>query len=371
MPVEPSSQSATRQYYQPLDTLRDLVEYGKHKLCGSSEQECLERVSSLLYASSVDIDFDAISLALTVTAFWPSQMQDLSLKRTTSNDRLEVGILSVELSKQTDELSLGGFLTVVGEDTKPSPTLFSFPARHHPSGSTFSASFLSPTGLHPTLELEICSNTPPADDRSCSLHAHITLPRSIFADKYQFSDPLFLASKNLSALQYITTPVDLEAPAYAMSLWGSSALLELAPPSSRVEESWTANIPLHLRYLHPTEGTSGQSPLEVPYPAVFWACTADEESKFSINPFDRVNIGYDGLFGPKTVFYHLSPDGDKPINIINVPVLDLGKSKYVELCTAGVVFLGFSWVLWCLWSVLSRYGYGNGVHTAAKEKKEQ
>jgi hypothetical protein len=148
-------------------------------------------------------------------------------------------------------------------------------------------------------------------------------------------------------------------------------LLELAPPSSGVGQPWTANIPLHLRYLPPAENTSGQSPLEIPYPVVFWACDADEESAFSINPFDRVNIGYDGLFGPQTTFYHLSPEGDRLTNVITVPVLDLEKGRYVEVCTAGVVLLGFSWVMWCLWGVLSRYGYGNEINTAVKEKKKK
>ena len=171
-----------------------------------------------------------------MTAFWPLHTQDVNLKKTASSGRLEVGVLSIEPSRQPEELSLGGFLTVVGEDTKPSPTLFSFPSRHHPSKSTFSASFLPPSGLHPTLELKISSNQPPTEDRSCSLYCHFTLPRAVFADRYQFLDSLFLASKNLSTLHYITTPVDLEAPVYTVSLWGTSVLLELAPPLG-VEQS--------------------------------------------------------------------------------------------------------------------------------------
>lgn len=305
-----------------------------------------------------------------MTAFWPSQTQDINIRKTAKNDRVEVGVLSVEESKQPEEISLGGFLTVVGEDAAPSPTLFTVPARHHPSGSTYSASFLTPTGMHPTLELQLSSSKPPTEERSCSLHAHFTLPRAIFADRHQFSDPLFLASKNLSALHYITTPVDLEAPVYAVPLWGSSLLLELAPPSG-VDQSWAAAIPLHLRYLPPTEGTSGQAPLEVPYPVVFWACAADEDTTFSNNPFDRVNVGYDGLFGPTTMFYHSSPSGDKLINSISVPVLDLDKSKYVELGTAGVVLIGFLWVMWCVFGVISRYGYGSGGHKVTKGKKKQ
>lgn len=338
----------------------------KHNLCQNSQSECLERVAAILTASSVDIDFDTISHALTITAFWPPQSQSIYLYNRTPKNRLEVGILSVESPKEPEELSLGGFLTVVGEDTKPSPTLFSFPARHHPVPATFSSSFLHPTGLHPTLKLQISSSTPPTDERTCSLHAHLTLPRSIFADRYQLSDPLFLASKNLSALHHITTPVDLEAPTYTMNIWGSSLLLELAPPSTA--SSFTAQIPLHLRYLPPS--SSGQSTLDIPYPIVFWACVADEGSKFPINPFDRVNLGYDGLFGPKTMFYHLSPEGERLINDISVPVLDSKKSGYVEAGTAGVVLLGFAWVLWCLWGVWKREGYGSSRGSVVESKKK-
>lgn len=256
---------------------------------------------------------------------------------------------------------------MVGEDNKPKPTLFSFPARHHPFVSTFSSSFITPTGLHPTLQLRISSAALPTDQRSCSLHTYLTLPRTFFADKYQFSDPLFLTSKNLSSLHHISRPVDLEGPAYAMSLWGSSVLLELALPFKN-DDSFTAAIPLHLRYLPPT--SAGQSSVELPYPVVFWACVADEGSKFPINPFDRVNIGYDGLFGPKTMFYHLSPEGERLTNNISVPVLDLEKSKYVEVGTAGVVLLGFLWVLWSLWGVWVKNGYGNtGAELDEKKKK--
>jgi hypothetical protein len=368
LPIERFSLSAATQYYQPLERLDDFVEYAKHKLCYNSGPDCQEQVSSLLSASSVDIDFDTISHALTVTAFWPPQARAFNISNTGPKDRLEVGVLSVESPKEPEELTLGGFLTVVGEDTKPKPTLFSFPARHHPFISTFSAEFLTPTGLHPTLGLQISSSALPTEERSCSFHAHLTLPRSIFADKYQLSDPLFLASKNLSSIHYITTPVDLEAPAYAMSLWGSSVLIELAPPSEG-DTLWTAAIPLHLRYLPPASGTSGQKLLDIPSPVVFWACVADEGSKFPINPFDKVNIGYEGLFGPKTMFYHLSPEGDILINTISVPVLDLDQSKYVELGTAAVVLLGFSWVLWSLWSVWKNEGYGSGVRTLADKKK--
>jgi hypothetical protein len=155
-----------------------------------------------------------------------------------------------------------------------------------------------------------------------------------------------------------------------MSLWGSSVLLELASPSPSATK-WTAQIPLHLRYLLPNSGKNGQAELQIPYPVLFWACTADEGSKFPINPFDRVNFGYDGLFGPRTLFYHIPPDpAEGLMNVLSVPVLDLNKSGYVEMGTAAVVLVGFLWVLWCLVGVWRTAGYGNGsVKSVGKEKK--
>lgn len=129
-----------------------------------------------------------------------------------------------------------GGLTVLGEHTKPSPVLFNVPARHRrhnevAAGSSFSAKFLEPTGLHPALHLTVSSARPPVDDAYCAIHAHFTLPKTIFADRYQLADDLFLQSKNLTALRYSSSPVDLEAPAYATKPWGSGVLLELAPPN--------------------------------------------------------------------------------------------------------------------------------------------
>jgi hypothetical protein len=380
LPVERFSHSSAFQYYSPAPSITGLRDYLIHRLCNTSppshQAECQSRVEALKEASYVDLNFDTISHALTLAVYYPPTTQSISLTNSyPGSSRLEVGILSVEKPIEPEELSLGGFLTVVGEHTKPSPTLFSFPARHHPLAQTFTSAFKLPTGLHPTLELNITDSKPPINDRSCSLHAHLTLPRQVFADKYQLFDPLFMASKGLSTVHYITNPVDLEAPAYAMDLWGSSVLIELSPLFTQSKSISKAEIPLHLRYLLPNSGTNGQEPLSIPYPALFWACTADEGTKFPINPFDRVNLGYDGLFGPRTIFYHLAPEPVREdrrlISALNVPVLDLDGSKWVETGTALVVGLGFVWVLWCLVGVWRRSGYGRGgAKEVAREKME-
>ena len=127
-------------------------------------------------------------------------------------------------------------------------------------------------------------------------------------------------------------------------------LLELAPPTrSKISGSsaWNADIPLHLRYLKPNEG--GQRDIEVPWPVVFWACPADEGTKMNTNPFDRMSLGYEGLFGPRTMFYHLTPrparERGSLIELLQVPVLDVNQVEYVEIGTMVAIFLGTLWLV--------------------------
>ncbi|KAJ9154910.1 Protein pbn1 [Pleurostoma richardsiae] len=381
LPHDRFSHSAAFQYYQPLESLAAFIKYASDDLCPASDPACGTRVQRLSEASSLDISYDTISHALKVTATWPSLEQPVMVT-SQRNYRTEVGILAADKlpNMEPDELGLSGILTVLGQDTKPSQTMFAFASRHRRAEAAFSSRFLDPTGLHPTLQLQVSSTKPPSDDSYCSLHAYLTLPRTIFADRYQLSDPLFLASKNLTALHYITQPVDLEAPDYAMDLWGSAALLELAAPAPSEDAetgggTWTAEVPLHLRYLAPS-GT-GYRDVEVPYPAVFWACTTEEGTKFPSNPFDRVNLGYDALFGPRTVFWHVDPrpeHGQRLMTEVKVPVLDLSKSAWVNVGTAAAVLLGFAWVAWKLLSVYLKTGYGSAPHTSPGEadaKKKQ
>lgn len=327
------------------------------------------------------------------TTFWPLTARAIE-GTSQPGSRTEVGVLSGDTPTTLEpyELGMAGHVAVLGEDAHPSPVIFAFPSRHrHAEGASFSTEFLQPAGLHPTLQLRIASGPPPrsssSDDgslaSSCKLHAYLTLPRHIFADKYQLSDPLFLASKNLTALRHTTQPVDLEAPDYAVSSWGSAILLELAPPVEQQAQIWTAEVPLHLRYLQPADG--GYRTVELPYPAVFWACAAEDGTKFSTNPFDRVNLGYDGLFGPRTEFWHVTPDpllapdkASRPTtgslkSAVRVPVLDSSRIDKVNVGTAAVVLLGFSWVLWKLLAVYRKAGYGRlqKPETAAAEKKTQ
>ena len=362
-------------------------------------------------ADTVDVDYDTISHTLTFTARWsrpPAVLYDplsgnitenawsLIVDSSRSAEKVEVGVLSNEIPTDQSEINLSGFLTVVGEDDRPKPTLFSFPSRHHalpPSQAEdqkYTISFLQPTGLHPTMQISFPSTSalkPPNNrhpESICALHTYLTLPSPLFADKYQLSptDTLFLQSHNLIALRSISGETDLEAPDYVVKRWGSNLLLELAvpaynsstpssssttpdKPADAASGGWNTTIPLHLRYLPPSP--TGKSTIEIPNPIVFWACTADEGANFPVNPFDRVNLGYEGLFGGRTMFYHLDPaahvvgrgeSGEKAedakgrlVQKLLVPVLDTEGwgAEAVEWATVVAVLVGFAWVVWKLW----------------------
>lgn len=352
----------------------------RQKICSEKDESCRLRAASLKSVDYLDIDYDTISRSLVLSAFWHSppltEAWDERIDNSQASVTVEVGVLANEKPVQPEEFSLGGFLAVLGKDNKPNPTVFSFPSRHHAASSTsgthYSTAFLEPIGLHPTLRLTLPSSIAPPTD-GCALHTYLTLPSSLFLDKYQLSSPNFLASKNLRAIRSLAGETDLEAPIWTVSKWGSALLLELAPPlvasgprsagtTDEPGSSWHADVPLHLRYFPPSQ--EGQASLSVAWPIVFWACPSDQGTKMNTNPFDRVNLGYDGLFGPRTMFYHLQPasGGESLLAEIQVPVLDLDGSKmmWVEPGTATMVVLGFLWVclksLAVIWGTLGRNG---------------
>lgn len=396
--------TASTQYYSILPSLTELVTYIQQKICSQSSAECLRYAELLHSVDTLDIDYDSISHSLRIDAYW--SWREGTSKRwteaisTTGSDPVEVGVLSSEDASDPFELSLSGFLTVVGDDEKPAPTLFSFPSRHHPLPQSqrqqqqFKISFAEPTGLHPTL----CISFPSAKDlnppstkplsSACSLHSYLTLPSYLFPDQYQLStsDPLFLSSNNLVSLRAISGELDLEAPDYATTKWGSNVLLELSTPAFTTstfaqDTPWNVTIPLHLRYLPPNP--TGYTSIQIPNPIVFWACSAEEGTKFPVNPFDRVNLGWDGLFGERTMFYQLEDLGNTSWNVtdpsrlhvslsqpqrtktqsqaqtqsrliqqIRVPVLQTEDTIFtpavIEFGTVTVISLGFLWIIFKL-----------------------
>ena len=380
-------------YHSLLPSLSRLIAYLQTQVCSHSdtdeEKACIHNTSLLSIATTLDISYDSISHTLVLTTTWsappPIYFDPVTgdiyydawqVKITSSpTSKVEVGILTQSAATDAHELSLSGVLTVVGEDTHPQATLFSFPSRHHSPAprQAYTASFDVPTGLHPTLRLSFpnpSSLVPPPNapnDSTCALHAYLTLPSALFPDPYQLSstDPLFLASHNLVSLRSVSGETDLEAPEYVLGKWGSDVLLELATPSSAA--AWDVTIPLHLRYLAPSNTSYADA--AIPWPVVFWACTAEEGTKFPVNPFDRVNLGYEGLFGARTMFYHLDPlpaGKGRLVETLRVPVLGLEAlgSQWVESGTMVVVALAWAWVVWKLLSGLM--GSGKRVREGKK-----
>ena len=370
---EKSSRPDTAFYYQEMEDITEFIRWMSKEVC-NSDTVCQSRAQDLSRASSLDISWDSAEGMLRVSSHVPVSQQEIAATGS-SKRRTEVGVLSkdVPLKPQPHEIALSGALSVLGESKDPSATLFSFPARHRLSDASFSADFVSPAGLHPTLRLALSSSKPPAEGGSrCSPFAYFTFPKTIFADRYQFADELFLASKNLTASRYTTLPVDLEAPVYTTETWGSNVLLELAPPGAASQE-WTAEVPLHLRYLRPTQ--SGKMDIEIPYPAVFWACEAEAGTDFSVNPFDRTHVGYDALF-EDVVFWHLKPQpvqGNIIMSAISVPVLQQQAAPWVQQGTAAAVLVGFLWVLWKLFGALTTHraqsGKGKARQNCSSKRK--
>ena len=379
--------ASSLQYYSLLPSLNHLVAYLQRNICSRSNPLCAHDASLLNLVDSFDLDYDSISHSLTLTAFWskpPAVLYDpvsestiekawlLDIGKYSSLHRVEVGVLQSSPPTNSHELKLSGFLTVIGEDDSPKPTLFAFPSRHHTlPGSqinqVYRVSVQQPQGLHPTLKISFPSpsalkwpeNRP--EGSTCALQSYFVLPSYIFADEYAFmsGDPLFAESHHIQATHSISGETDLEAPDYVVKGWGSTLLIEPSLPSVNTSsmrlggDAWDVTVPLHLRYLTPSPG--GQSSVDMPWPIVYWACTAEDGTKFPVNPFDRVNLGFEGLYGPRTMFYHLFPAphsvAGRLVGELHVPVYSGNKigASVVELTTMVVIAVGFLWVVAKLW----------------------
>lgn len=95
------------------------------------------------------------------------------------------------------------------------------------------------------------------------------------------------------------------------------------------------------------------------------------------NPFDRVHLGYEGLFGPRTMFYHLlpqpGPGAQNLVERLSVPVLEVEQMGRVEIGTVAIVTLGTLWLVAKLVQSLgcSLPGWASDRGRAAKRKPKQ
>jgi hypothetical protein len=114
--------SPAKQYYQ-IAGFDGVVTYIQNKLCAAEDVNCQFKAFTLATTQYVDMDYDSISHALTVKAFWSRLPSTVGLWREHyvkgANDTIEVGVLMNETPEEAEELRYSGWLTVVGEDKKP------------------------------------------------------------------------------------------------------------------------------------------------------------------------------------------------------------------------------------------------------------
>jgi hypothetical protein len=131
------SMSASSQYYGYLPSIKDLVTVMGQRFCRKSGPNCLSHFLKLSTATYMDIDYDTISGALVINAGWPSAPDSKGWTETTtrlpSDGTVEIGVLMHEQNPDPEDVQFGGFLTTLGQDSKPSTST------SHSSDSTTSA----------------------------------------------------------------------------------------------------------------------------------------------------------------------------------------------------------------------------------------
>ena len=120
--------SASSEFFAHVPSISPLVSYIKERMCPSSSTACKDAATSLLLATYVDIDYDAISHALVFNVFWAQSSDKAPWTETIflpgAEETIEVGILSTEPNPDPDIVGFSGFLAVLGQDDKLSKSTF-------------------------------------------------------------------------------------------------------------------------------------------------------------------------------------------------------------------------------------------------------
>ena len=126
---EPCAFSAAYQYFQLLPSLADVSIYFQRQVCPQLGEKCHNTAVSISHADYLDIDFDTIAQKFTITIYqykppnaesWYDHISNSGRKHI-----VEVGVLAIEPTQEIEEQTLGGFLTIVGENERPSVYLIS------------------------------------------------------------------------------------------------------------------------------------------------------------------------------------------------------------------------------------------------------
>jgi hypothetical protein len=132
MPVlsERFSMSATSQYY---DYFLDEIDRWKgpfqRAFCGENgNRYCEILVNRFVTSNYLDVDYDTISRSVVLTAGWaqtPEGDQGWAerIRLPKKDATVEIGVLTLEGNADPEDIQFGGFLTVLGQDERPSMSI--------------------------------------------------------------------------------------------------------------------------------------------------------------------------------------------------------------------------------------------------------
>lgn len=117
-----------RQWHSLMPSLQGLSNFIKTSICQASKGQCAQAAQSLTTANLFDLDYDNELDTVTINAYWDSASQskgwsEIIEYKGEAHERVEVGVLNQEKSSEEGEIKMGGWLTVVGQDVKPSMSL--------------------------------------------------------------------------------------------------------------------------------------------------------------------------------------------------------------------------------------------------------
>lgn len=118
------------QFHHNLPSIDHFVAFLRSIACDLADVQCADSISYASLADSVAIDYDATTDTVTLSTFWSQPHSEAAWTEDVgivgSSVKVEVGILSNEKAIDPEDLSLGGYLAVVGQDTKLSTCAVNF-----------------------------------------------------------------------------------------------------------------------------------------------------------------------------------------------------------------------------------------------------
>lgn len=214
---------------------------------------------------------------------------------------------------------------------------------------------MSPSkGFHTTSTTRLALRGSRAD--SCTLHLYLTLPAELFADPYE------LAHRHASYTFERFGGGDLEAPVFAPSASGPSALLldvNIPKGADNMDQDqgggegvgegdgnvFSIEVPLHARYGVPKSGGELVNEVMLPPPVVFWACPQERASGNGANRMQVPDVLQIALKDETTTLVMIPHAGSMLAQTLRVPVGDGRDVAVVEAGTVVVILFAFVYLL--------------------------